>query len=140
MHFCADCPPTVNAALMLCADNGRYYRCSICRRFYDASEIRPMTTPEGVVKKEIKKWLDVQKVYYFMPVQTGYGRRTVDILLCWHGQFVAVEVKRPGGTAKKFQARIIADVIKAGGVGVSVDSLQALQFFLEDQDWRANVA
>lgn len=132
MHFCRHCPATVNAVLMLCADNARYYQCKVCRRFYDAGEIR--VTPEGKVKKEIKAWLDVQNVYYFMPVQTGYGRRTVDILLCWRGRFVAVEVKRPGSNAKKFQARIIDAVEKAGGTGVSVDSLDALHYFLRHFD------
>jgi hypothetical protein len=87
-------------------------------------------TPEGRVKKEIKAWLDVQNVYYFMPVQTGYGRRTVDFLICWRGRFVAVEVKRPGGTAKKFQGRILKEVHKAGGLGVSVDSFGGLLNFL----------
>jgi hypothetical protein len=83
-------------------------------------------TPEGKVKKEIKEWLDVQNVYYFMPVQTGYGRRTVDILLCWRGRFVGVEVKRPGEKPRRFQTAIANEIFAAGGDAVCVDSLQQL--------------
>ena len=35
-------------------------------------------TPEGKVKKKIKEVLDEYGVYYFMPVQHGYGPRGVD--------------------------------------------------------------
>jgi hypothetical protein len=130
MRFCRDCPPTVNAVLMLCADNFRYYQCSICRRFYDANEIRPMTTPEGMVLKEITSWLDSRNAYYFRPVQSGLGRRGVDLYVCWGGLFLAVEVKRPGGRAKKFQERILDEVRACRGLAVCVDSLKALQEYL----------
>jgi hypothetical protein len=35
-------------------------------------------TPEGKVKVKIKKLLDLYGVYYFMPVQSGYGPAGLD--------------------------------------------------------------
>jgi hypothetical protein len=87
-------------------------------------------TPEGKVKKEIKAWLDTQDCYYFMPVQSGYGVRTVDILLCWAGHFFAVEVKAPGGKAAAFQERVLRRVRETGGYAVCVDSVTGLQGFI----------
>jgi hypothetical protein len=37
-----------------------------------------MTTPEGRVKNRVKDILAKYKVYYFMPVQTGYGAAGLD--------------------------------------------------------------
>jgi len=83
-------------------------------------------TPEGAAKKDIKDWLDKIGAYYFMPVQSGYGRRTVDFLVCWRGQFIAVEAKAPGKKATKFQQRVMLDITVAGGRAVCVDSLDKL--------------
>lgn len=71
-------------------------------------------TPEGKVKKEIKEYLDSIGAYYFMPVQTGYGRKTLDFLCCVRGEFVAIETKRPGGEPSAFQKLTIAEMEKAG--------------------------
>lgn len=53
-------------------------------------------TPEGRVKKKVKAHLDAIGAYYFMPVQTGYGKSTLDFLCCWRGLFFAIETKRGG--------------------------------------------
>lgn len=86
-----------------------------------------MKTPEGRVKDEIRKWLKEQGAYVFSPVQTGMGSRTLDLLVCWNGQFVAVEVKRPGGKPTKLQVEIAKRMIEAGGIPVCTDSLDYLK-------------
>ena len=74
-----------------------------------------MTTPEGRVKNATSKLLkefgavqinnDVEafdddtvpdpELYYFMPVQSGLGKRTLDYLCCYRGHFIAIETKAP---------------------------------------------
>jgi hypothetical protein len=81
-------------------------------------------TPEGKskikIKNEVKKGLDDKKIYYFCPVQTGYGKRTVDILCCIDGKFVAIEVKRPDMPIKPkmFQKDVLEEVRASGGIGI----------------------
>jgi hypothetical protein len=85
--------------------------------------IAEMMTPEGKVKAEIKAKLTELGAYFFMPVQTGYGARTVDILACIDGRFVAIEVKKPGvhkGTA--LQEDVLKEVRDAGGVAFVAQS------------------
>lgn len=84
-----------------------------------------MLTPEGRVKNEIRKWLKEQGAYVFSPVQMGIGSRTLDLLVCWKGRFVAIEVKRPGKIATKLQAQIIVSIQDADGEAFCVDSLEA---------------
>jgi hypothetical protein len=89
-----------------------------------------MKTPEGRVKDLIKIWLKEQGAYVFSPVQTGMGSRTLDLLVCWHGHFYGIEVKRPGKIATKLQAQIIVQIEDAGGTAFCVDSLLALKYEL----------
>ena len=74
-----------------------------------------MRTPEGQEKHELRKALDAAGVYYFMPVQTGYGRSTLDFLCCLGGWFVALETKRDGKEPTARQQRVMKEVIGSGG-------------------------
>ena len=88
-----------------------------------------MKTPEGKVKDEIKSWLTEIGAYHFWPVQTGIGADTVDCLACINGRFVMIEVKpadRPAVPTVR-QGRRLKEVVKAQGVAVCVNSLEALQ-------------
>jgi hypothetical protein len=71
-----------------------------------------MMTPEGKVKAEIKQGLTAHGVYFFMPVPMGFGKRTLDFLCCWRGQFIAIEAKAGDKELTTAQA-IIADEIRA---------------------------
>ena len=55
-------------------------------------------TPEGKVKKKLKDALTAWGCYQFWPVQSGYGEKTVDVLVCNKGQWVGIECKRAGIT------------------------------------------
>ncbi len=72
-------------------------------------------TPEGRVKHEIKAWLKARGAYFFMPVQTGMGAMTLDILACLNGRFIGIEVKRPGGKPTARQVLCINAIKAAGG-------------------------
>jgi hypothetical protein len=88
-------------------------------------------TPEGKVKGSVKKHLRFAKAYTFAPVQTGYGKSTLDFLACVptpkscpqcghtekFGQFVAIETKAEGKKMTNRQ-RVIAKMMKEAGAVV----------------------
>ena len=54
-------------------------------------------TPEGKVKVKIKKLLDLYGVYYFMPVQSGYGPAGLDFhCMTTNTTAFFIEAKAPG--------------------------------------------
>jgi len=55
-------------------------------------------TPEGKVKAKLKTFLALQGCYQFWPVQSGYGEKSVDVLVCWRGGWVGIECKKAGVT------------------------------------------
>lgn len=74
-------------------------------------------TPEGRVKKMVKKALDQfgPDCWRFMPVQSGYGSPALDYLLSIHGHFVAIETKAPGKKLTPLQESTKAAIEAAGG-------------------------
>ena len=89
-----------------------------------------MRGPEAKVKDAIKTYLKEIGAYQFWPVQTGYGAATVDVLVCWRGLFLAIEVKR-GDTRPKAtlrQVTVLQEIAAAGGatlIAYSVDEVKA---------------
>lgn len=55
-------------------------------------------TPEGKVKAKLKTLLTLQGCYQFWPVQSGYGEKTVDVLVCDRGRWIGIECKKAGVT------------------------------------------
>jgi Holliday junction resolvase len=79
-------------------------------------------TPEGLVKKAVKKILDEAGVYYFMPAANGFGRAGIpDIICCVDGSFVAFELKAGKGKTTALQDREIADILKNGGYATVIN-------------------
>lgn len=83
-------------------------------------------TPEGKVKADVKAWLKQRGAYFFMPVQTGLGSTTLDLLVCLSGRFVAIETKAPGKKPTARQEIIIASIRSAGGVAIVVHDIDEL--------------
>ncbi len=84
-------------------------------------------TPEGLVKKELKKLLDKIGAYYYMSVPVGYGKSTIDFLVCHKGRFYGIECKREGvGKPSDRQACIMREIATAGG-GVWVENSLGLE-------------
>jgi hypothetical protein len=95
-----------------------------------------MPTPEGRIKNKIKLLLDSygDRVYTYMPVPAGYGKRTLDYLGCINGEFFAIEAKRPGGKPTSLQSGTIEDICNAGGAAFVVhndDTLADLKSWLD---------
>lgn len=89
-------------------------------------------TPEGRIKNEIKKVLkEYPSVYAFWPVQSGYGSKTLDVLICAYGYFISIEAKAPGKQPTDLQWKTIGDIQRAGGVACVVDSKESAQSLRE---------
>ncbi len=97
-----------------------------------------MKTEEGLLKDKIKSWLKKRGAYFFMPVQTGYGMKTVDFLCCvpydhWidhekterRSRFLAIETKAKGKAPTPQQHMVLADVELAGGAAFWCDSFDS---------------
>lgn len=92
-----------------------------------------MTTPEGKIKDKVKAYLDSIGAYYFMPVQMGYGKRTLDFLCCINTRFVAIETKAAGKKIKPLQEAVAGHIRAAKGwvVYISCDEhLETFKFYV----------
>lgn len=87
-------------------------------------------TPEGRIKAAVKKYLDAHGVWHFSPVSNGMGRHGIpDIICCWRGRFLGIEVKAPGkrSNTSPLQQREIAAIQAAEGVALVVDDVEQLK-------------
>ena len=86
-------------------------------------------TPEGKVKAKLKAALDKNfpDHYRFMPVQTGYGAKTLDFLLCIKGLFVAIETKAEGKDLTSLQRSTVMDMLNAGALVFQCDSDEGIE-------------
>lgn len=81
-----------------------------------------MYTPEGKVKAAIKKLLDENNIYYFMPATGGYGRSGVpDIVGCYRGIFFAIETKAGTNKPTALQERELKRIRDAGGMACVIN-------------------
>lgn len=69
------------------------------------------TTPEGTIKNKVKKILLEQEVYFFCPVQMGYGAAGLDfhcvVLVKNYPLAFFIETKKPGGKTTPRQHNLI---------------------------------
>jgi hypothetical protein len=93
-------------------------------------DVRGMT-PEGEVKKNIKKVLSKYSAYWYMPVSNGMGAPSLDYLVCVKGIFVGIEAKAPGKKATARQKLTMENIEAAGGHGFLCDgNYEELETFL----------
>jgi len=74
------------------------------------------TTPEGKVKKQVKKILDDLGAYHFSPMTAGYGASGVpDIIACYKGLFIGIECKSGKNVPTALQKHNMDLIRQAGG-------------------------
>lgn len=91
-------------------------------------------TPEGRVKEKVKKVLKDQGIWFFMPMQNGFGVVGIpDFICCWEGHFLAIETKAPGKRSDTTanQERRMQEIRDHAGHTLVVDDVQQLIDFLE---------
>jgi hypothetical protein len=78
-------------------------------------------TPEGKVKKSVRRVLDGLGAYYVMPVTGGFGRQGApDFLVCLKGKFFGIETKAGKGKLTALQEMNLKKIIDCGGVALVV--------------------
>lgn len=91
-------------------------------------------TPEGRVKANVKKVLKDHDIWFFMPMQNGFGVVGIpDFICCWEGHFLAIETKAPGkrGDTTANQERRLQEIRDHNGYSLVVDDPQQLIDFLK---------
>lgn len=85
-------------------------------------------TPEGRVKRKVSAMLNGlgPECWTFMPVQTGYGKRALDYLICYRGRFFAIETKDKGKDLTTLQKLTRAAMEAAGAIVLKVDDDESL--------------
>lgn len=57
-----------------------------------------------------------------------------DLLVCYRGVFIGVEVKQPGGEASPLQKRVLRSIESAGGIAAVVESVEQVEHLLSKVD------
>lgn len=90
---------------------------------------------ESKIQSQILKWLRSQENFYVVNTAGGATRAGVpDILVCYKGLFIGLEVKSNEKTAKvsELQKHNMEKISAAGGISIIVDSLAATQELFKD--------
>ncbi len=83
---------------------------------------------ESTLQNKVIDYLESIGAYVFNVAGTGMGRKgTPDLLICYRGKFIAIEVKMPGGKTSKLQEYELAKVRKAGGIAKVIHSMEELE-------------
>ena len=92
-------------------------------------------TPEGKVKKEVRRVLDSLNAYYVMPVTGGYGKQGApDFLVCHRGKFFGIETKAGKGKLTVLQEMNLKRIVETGGVALVIreDNVKFLPTLMEN--------
>lgn len=92
-----------------------------------------MTTPEGKVKDAVKKVLKKYGVWYFMPMQNGFGVVGIpDFICCMDGLFFGIETKAPGkrDSTTPNQQRVLKEISEHGGHAIVVDDAKQAEDYI----------
>jgi hypothetical protein len=91
---------------------------------------------EASITKAIMKRLKKEPNSWWFKVHGGPSQKAgiPDIIGCWRGLFIAIEVKAPGGTLRRLQAYRIGQIMKAGGVASMVYSVGEVELLLDTLD------
>lgn len=89
---------------------------------------------EKSVENDIKKYLLSKGIYHFKVHGSEYMVSGIpDIVCCFKGSFLGIEVKRPGAKNEQSEQQKLhqRSIEKSGGVYLLVDSLQEVIDYVE---------
>ena len=92
---------------------------------------------ERDVVAEIKKYLSSlgSDVFFWKEHGGPYGTSGVpDIICCYKGRFLGLEVKLPSGKLTELQKRAIAKINRAGGIACRVESAEDVRAIIARVD------
>lgn len=92
-------------------------------------------TPEGKVKKEVKKVLNRYYISFHCPVQAGFGTPSLDFIGCHCGRYLAIETKAPGKKPTPRQVNTAKEITRCGGKVFVIDSTENTDTYADLEDW-----
>ena len=91
-----------------------------------------MTTPHNALRKEICEYLSSIGAWHHCASTHGYGRSGVpDILACYRGRFVSIEVKVAPDKPSPWQHREGLAIERAGGLWIVAYDVRAVHVIAE---------
>ncbi len=95
---------------------------------------------EKAIKDSIQRHLKKKGAWNLKIWGSGIGRTGIpDLLCCYRGRFIALEIKVPGNTATKLQAYEINQIREAGGVAEVVHSAKEAAEILDRIDAKPKI-
>lgn len=91
---------------------------------------------EKTVENKIKDYLFEKGIYHFKVHGSKFMPSGIaDIICCFNGSFLAIEVKRPGAKNEQSEQQKVHErnVIKSGGTYLLVDSLEEVVAYVESK-------
>ena len=91
---------------------------------------------EKTVENKIKDYLFEKGIYHFKVHGSKFMPSGIaDIICCFNGSFLAIEVKRPGAKNEQSEQQKVHErnVIKSGGTYLLVDSLEEVVSYVESK-------
>lgn len=88
---------------------------------------------EKAIQNKIVQYLKQQPNTWFFKTHGGMYQVAgiPDIILCYNGHFVALEIKRQGEKPTKLQEKVLRDIKGAGGNSVVVHDLLDVKLVLD---------
>lgn len=94
-----------------------------------------MSVREKTIENSIKRYLEQVGAYVVKHHGGAYSRVGVpDILVCYRGRYVAIEVKNAKGKTSPLQDANIEMIRKAGGYAIVARSLEEVKALLAEVD------
>lgn len=95
--------------------------------------------PEARFSDSLQAELRKRGAWVYKPPAGPHGRRGIpDLLVCWRGLFIALELKMPGNEATVLQQRELALLSEAGALARVVEPGFDLDALLDDAILRRN--
>lgn len=91
---------------------------------------------EKTVETKIKDYLFKQGIYHFKVHGSKFMPSGIaDIICCFNGSFLAIEVKRPGAKNEQSEQQKVHErnIIKSGGTYLLVDSVEEVISYVESK-------
>jgi Holliday junction resolvase len=90
---------------------------------------------EAPLRRKITKYLERRGAYVCHPHGSAINAKgTPDLLVCYKGRFLGLEVKRPGKNATELQAHTLGEITEAGGVSSVITSVEEAEAILDRVD------
>ena len=88
---------------------------------------------EKKIENQIKEYLHEIGAYFFKHHGSRYSQVGIpDLIACWKGRFVGIEVKTKKGELSELQRRNIMAIGMTGGIGIVARSLEDVKEVLEN--------